>query len=216
MNNRDWRDLARWNNLDNPDKIEVGQVVRVVPPGAGFMPGQVAVGTQVSASSDDGFGDAPVVTMNPSRQLPPLAPTVVEPIPPQPSVGKGSAWGSGQLEFMWPARGSISGNFDGSKNKGIDISGSVGDPIFASADGRVVYAGAGLLGYGNLIILQHNNTFLTAYAHNKSILVKENQSVRRGQKIAEMGASDTNSVKLHFEIRRSGKPVNPYDYLPSR
>jgi lipoprotein NlpD len=94
--------------------------------------------------------------------------------------------------------------------------GSVGDPVSAAADGRVVYAGAGLRGYGNLIILKHNNTYLTAYAHNQTLLVKEDQTVRKGQKIAEMGNSDSDRVKLHFELRRQGKPVDPLKYLPAR
>ena len=105
--------------------------------------------------------------------------------------------------------------FDEAKNKGLDIAGKAGDPVLAAADGRVVYAGAGLRGYGNLIILKHNNTYLTAYAHNQTLLVKEDQSVRKGQKIAEMGTSDTDRVKLHFEIRRQGKPVDPSKYLPA-
>jgi lipoprotein NlpD len=106
--------------------------------------------------------------------------------------------------------------FDEQKNKGIDLGGRPGDPVLASADGRVVYAGAGLRGYGNLIILKHNNTYLSAYAHNQTLLVKEDQAVRKGQKIAEMGSSDTDRVKLHFEIRRQGKPVDPSRYLPPR
>ena len=106
--------------------------------------------------------------------------------------------------------------FDDAKNKGIDIAGRAGDAVIASADGRVVYAGAGLRGYGNLIILKHNNTFLTAYAHNQTLLVKEDQTVKKGQKIAEMGNSDSEKVKLHFEIRRQGKPVDPAKYLPPK
>ena len=106
--------------------------------------------------------------------------------------------------------------FDDAKNKGLDIAGRAGDAVIASADGRVVYAGAGLRGYGNLIILKHNNTFLTAYAHNQVLLVKEDQNVKRGQKIAEMGNSDSEKVKLHFEIRRQGKPVDPAKYLPPK
>jgi lipoprotein NlpD len=106
--------------------------------------------------------------------------------------------------------------FDELKNKGVDIAGRAGDPVLAAADGRVVYAGSGLRGYGNLVILKHNNTFLTAYAHNQSLLVKEDQAVKQGQKIAEMGSSDADRVKLHFEIRRLGKPVDPARYLPAR
>ena len=106
--------------------------------------------------------------------------------------------------------------FDEAKNKGVDLAGKVGDAVLAAADGKVVYAGAGLRGYGNLIILKHNNTYLSAYAHNQVLLVKEDQAVRKGQKIAEMGSSDADRVKLHFEIRRQGKPVDPAKYLPAR
>ena len=98
----------------------------------------------------------------------------------------------------------------------VSLGGKAGDPVVAAADGRVVYAGAGLRGYGNLVILKHNNTYLTAYAHNQTLLVKEDQTVRKGQKIAEMGNSDADRVKLHFEIRRQGKPVDPAKYLPPR
>jgi lipoprotein NlpD len=117
------------------------------------------------------------------------------------------------ISFQWPARGNLISGFDETKNKGLDIGGKLGDPVSAAADGRVVYAGAGLRGYGNLIILKHNNTFLTAYAHNQTLLVKEDQVIKRGQKIAEMGNSDADQVKLHFEIRRQGKPVDPSKYL---
>ena len=106
--------------------------------------------------------------------------------------------------------------FDEVKNKGFDIAGKAGDAVIAAADGKVVYAGSGLRGYGNLIILKHNNTFLTAYAHNQTLMIKEDQSVKKGQKIAEMGNSDADRVKLHFEIRRQGKPVDPAKYLPAR
>ena len=117
---------------------------------------------------------------------------------------------------MWPSSGNVIAGFDEVKNKGLDFAGSAGDPVLAAADGRVVYAGAGLRGYGNLIILKHNNTYLTAYAHNQLLLVKEDQTVKRGQKIAEMGNSDADRVKLHFEVRRQGKPVDPAKYLPGR
>jgi lipoprotein NlpD len=121
-----------------------------------------------------------------------------------------------EVGWSWPAPGNttVIAGFDEPRNKGLDIAGKLGDPVLASADGRVVYAGAGLRGYGNLIILKHNNTYLTAYAHNQTLLVKEDQTVRKGQKIAEMGSSDTDRVKLHFEIRRQGKPVDPAKYLP--
>ena len=124
--------------------------------------------------------------------------------------------GEDDLTFIWPVAGSMINGFDEAKNKGIDLAGKPGDAVLAAADGKVVYAGAGLRGYGNLIILKHNNTFLTAYAHNQALLVKEDQTVRKGQKVAEMGNSDADRVKLHFEIRRQGKPVDPTRYLPPR
>jgi lipoprotein NlpD len=124
--------------------------------------------------------------------------------------------GEDEIAFIWPSNGVLLAGFDEAKNKGLDLGGKAGDPVQAAADGRVVYAGAGLRGYGNLVILKHNNTYLTAYAHNQTLLVKEDQSVRKGQKIAEMGNSDADRVKLHFEIRRQGKPVDPAKFLPAR
>ncbi|CAG9201963.1 LysM domain-containing putative peptidase lipoprotein YgeR (fragment) [Burkholderia gladioli] len=111
-------------------------------------------------------------------------------------------------------RGPILNQFDDSKNKGVNIGGAAGTPVKAAADGRVVYAGNGLRGYGNLIIVKHDATYLTAYAHNRALMVKEGDSVTKGQKIAEMGNSDSDRVMLHFEVRRQGKPVDPLKYLP--
>ena len=103
--------------------------------------------------------------------------------------------------------------FDGNRNKGIDIGGKAGDAILAAEAGRVVYAGAGLRGYGNLLILKHSESLLTAYAHHRKLLVKEGEAVRQGQKIAEMGSSDADRVKLHFEVRRNGNAVDPAPYI---
>ena len=114
------------------------------------------------------------------------------------------------------ATGAVVAPFDEGKVKGLAFGGKAGDPVYAAADGKVVYAGSGLRGYCNLIILKHNNTYLTAYAHNQTLLVKEDQSVKRGQKIAEMGSSDSDTVKLHFEIRKQGKPIDPAKLLPPR
>ena len=111
---------------------------------------------------------------------------------------------------------SVSTPFDDARNKGLVFRGKAGDPVYAAADGRVVYAGSGLRGYGNLIILKHNPTYLTAYAHNQTLLVKDDQNVKRGQKIAEMGSTDADGVQLHFEIRRQGKPIDPARLLPPR
>lgn len=193
------RDLARWNNLSNPDLIEVGQVLRIAPPGAaveasGVVVRPVTSGGEVSAAAQ------------------PVKPAPVAPASPAPTA----AIADEGLGFIWPSNGSLIGGFDEVKNKGLDFAGKAGDPVLASADGQVVYAGAGLRGYGNLIILKHNNTFLTAYAHNQKLLVKEDQKVRKGDKIAEMGSTDSDRVKLHFEVRRQGKPVDPAKFLPAR
>ncbi|MRX28373.1 peptidoglycan DD-metalloendopeptidase family protein [Kangiella sp. HZ709] len=118
--------------------------------------------------------------------------------------------------WIWPYMGKVERSFVGTGKKGIDIVGNVGDPVRASAAGRVVYAGRGLRGYGNLVIIKHNNSFISAYAHNKSIDVKENEIIKAGQKIAELGSSDTDSPRLHFEIRYKGKPTDPLKYLPKR
>ncbi len=189
-NGQSGRDIARWNKLDNPNLIEAGQVLRVVPP----APEAPLVRPPATA----GTASAPAtVSSAPASPVAPAVPTAAE----------------DAISFQWPARGNLISGFDESKNKGLDIGGKAGDPVLAAADGRVVYAGAGLRGYGNLIILKHNNTYLTAYAHNQTLLVKEDQVIKRGQKIAEMGNSDADQVKLHFEIRRQGKPVDPAKYL---
>lgn len=198
---QNWRDIGRWSNLENPNLIEVGQVLRVIPP----VESSVAVARPVTSGSVTPIGPA----------SPASAPTQSTSAA-KPTATTAPATGDEDLAWIWPAQGSVLAGFDEAKNKGMDIAGKAGDPVMASADGRVVYAGAGLRGYGNLIILKHNNTFLTAYAHNQTLLVKEDQSVRKGQKIAEMGASDADRVKLHFEIRRQGKPVDPAKFLPAK
>jgi len=201
------RDIARWNALENPNKIEVGQVLRVVPPAS-----EESVVAKPVASSK--VSSTPLQSQTQSAAKNEPAPAAAAPAAVSESVAKS---GEDNVSFAWPAKGTIVGAFDESKNrKGVDIGGAAGDPVLASADGKVVYAGGGLRGYGNLIILKHNNTYLTAYAHNQSLLVKEDQTVKKGQKIAEMGNSDTDSVKLHFEVRKLGKPVDPAQYLPAR
>ncbi len=119
------------------------------------------------------------------------------------------------VSWMWPADGKVVGTFEGGK-KGVDIAGKAGQAVLAAGAGKVMYAGSGIRGYGNLVIIKHTNNLLSAYAHNQAILVKEGQSVTKGQKIAEMGKSDSDTVKLHFEIRQQGKPVDPSKYLPPR
>ena len=127
-----------------------------------------------------------------------------------------AAAGADDVGWIWPANGKTIGTFSEGSNKGVDIAGKAGDAVIAAGDGKVVYSGTGLRGYGKLVIIKHNNTYLSAYAHNQNILVKEGQSVTKGQKIAEMGNTDADQVKLHFEVRRSGKPVDPLKYLPQR
>lgn len=215
---QNWRDIVRWNNVENPNIIEVGQVLRVVPPGSETS---LVVTRPVTSSTVTAAPAAPASAplQAASAARPASAPAVAAapaPAPaPAPSPAPASA-GEDEIAWIWPAHGVVLADFDEAKNKGFDIAGKLGDAVVASADGRVVYSGAGLRGYGNLIILKHNNTFLTAYAHNQTLLVKEDQTVKKGQKIAEMGSSDTDRVKLHFEIRRQGKPVDPAKYLPPR
>jgi lipoprotein NlpD len=193
-NGQSWRDLMTWNNLDNPNLLEVGQVLRVAPPDS--LPQASGVVVQPIGRQTD----VPVST-RPAAPAVPAAPV---------------AAASSLSDFVWPANGRVIAAFDEAKNKGIGIAGQAGDPIVAAADGQVVYAGSGLRGYGNLIIIKHNNTYLTAYAHNRALLVKEDQRVSKGQKIAEMGNTDADQVKLHFEVRRQGKPVDPAKYLSAR
>ena len=118
------------------------------------------------------------------------------------------------IEFGWPAHGRVMQAFAETNNKGLDIGGKPGDPVLAAASGRVMYTGTGIRGYGKLIVIKHDNNFNSVYAHNREILVKEGQNVTRGQRIAELGDTDADAPKLHFEIRKSGKPVDPAKYLP--
>ncbi|MDR7375832.1 lipoprotein NlpD [Rhodoferax ferrireducens] len=211
-----WKDIARWNGLDNPNLIEVGQVLRVVSPNATVT--ENGVTTRPVASSTVTATPVPAASAPASTASAASAPSSAASAAaskPAPVVAP-AAIGEDDVAFIWPTSGSLIAGFDEAKNKGLDLGGKTGDAVLAAADGRVVYAGAGLRGYGNLLILKHNNTYLTAYAHNQTLLVKEDQAVRKGQKIAEMGSSDADRVKLHFEIRRQGKPVDPAKYLPNR
>ncbi|HYD75719.1 peptidoglycan DD-metalloendopeptidase family protein [Ramlibacter sp.] len=217
---QNWRDIGRWNNIDNPNVIEVGQVLRVSPPDTVVArpvpPSSVAPAPAASASQPAPAASSPASTASAPASSAPRG--TVTTASPGPAASQPPVPAEEEIAWGWPAPGnsSVIGSFDEVRNKGLDIGGKTGDPVLAAADGRVVYAGAGLRGYGNLIILKHNNTYLTAYAHNQTLLVKEDQTVRKGQKIAEMGSTDTDRVKLHFEIRRQGKPVDPARLLPPR
>jgi lipoprotein NlpD len=222
-----WHDLARWNSLADPNHLEVGQVLRVIPPAGESAPGTVVSTTTTTTA-------VPAATFKP---LPPIANKAdakasgAASASAPATVAAGSAvplTGAAQppvaaprdndddLTWAWPAAGPVVAPFDDAKTKGLAIGGKAGDPVYAAADGRVVYAGSGLRGYGNLVIVKHNANYLTAYAHNQALLVKEDQIVKRGQKIAEMGSTDADRVQLHFEIRKQGKPVDPSRLLPSR
>jgi lipoprotein NlpD len=204
-----WRDVAKWNSLENPNRIEVGQVLRVVPPGvdaASVMAKPIASAAKVEARPLD--AKPPVASASAASAAAVVA--AKEPL----KEGAGSddenlAWG-------WPVSLPVSAGFDEQRNKGLDFAGKPGDAVLAVADGRVVYAGSGLRGYGNLVIIKHNNTYLTAYAHNRAMLVEQDQVVRKGQRIAEMGSTESDTVKLHFEVRKLGKPVDPSKLLPAR
>jgi lipoprotein NlpD len=206
-NGQNWKDLVKWNNLDNPNVIEVGQVLRVLPPGTdpnslGTKPVTTAkVETRPLGAATAASGAASGAAVSPGASAP-ATPAARD--------------GDDDINWIWPANGPVANSFDDTKSKGLAITGKAGDPVLAAADGRVVYAGSGLRGYGNLVILKHNNTYLTAYAHNQTLLVKEDQAVRRGQKIAEMGSTDADRVQLHFEIRKLGKPIDPAKLLPPR
>ncbi|CAM3883051.1 peptidoglycan DD-metalloendopeptidase family protein [Roseateles saccharophilus] len=200
-NGQSWRDVAKWNSLENPNRIEVGQVLRVVPPGA-----------DPSAVTAKPIATAPKVESRPLDVKPPVAAASV----PATAASTSSASEDDGIAWGWPVTQPISAGFDDQRNKGLDFAGKPGDPVLAVADGRVVYAGSGLRGYGNLVIIKHNNTYLTAYAHNRAMLVEQDQVVRKGQRIAEMGSTESDTVKLHFEVRKLGKPVDPAKLLPPR
>lgn len=242
---QDHRDIAAWNAIANPSSIKEGQVLRVIPPGVaepadGAVAKPIATGSGVeSRPLDQPTAGSPATTsgllkreprvgkepysdeayarlnrlpdtLPPAEAKPESKPQTTAPAP-APAVA-----GPDDVAWMWPTTSKVSAPYNESGNKGLDFAGKAGDPVLAASDGKVVYAGSGLRGFGELVIVKHNATYLSAYAHNRKILVKEGQQVTRGQKIAEMGNTDSDSVKLHFEIRKQGKPVDPAVYLPKR
>jgi len=203
-NGQSWRDVAKWNSLENPNRIEVGQVLRVVPPGV-----------DPSAVTAKPIASTAKVESRPLDAKPPVA-AASAPTASSTGTSTPAASEDDSMAWGWPVAQSISAGFDEQRNKGLDFAGKPGDPVLAVADGRVVYAGSGLRGYGNLVIIKHNSTYLTAYAHNRAMLVEQDQVVRKGQRIAEMGSTESDTVKLHFEVRKLGKPVDPAKLLPPR
>ena len=239
-NGLDYKDLAAWNNIADPAHIQPGQTLSMRPP----APAQPQAGVQVQPAIAPGavevrpLGGEPrgrteapriapeLLKTGPKalklpyseenlamllRQSPPKPQSQLE-SPTQPPV---AVEGPDSVAWMWPASGRVLAGFSEATNKGVDIVGKIGDPVHASASGRVVFSGTAR-GYGKLVIIKHNETYLSAYAHNSNVLVKEGQNVVRGQKIAEIGDTDSPQAKLHFEIRRLGKPVDPLKLLPAR
>lgn len=187
----DYKELAQWNNLAAPYALNAGQRIRLVPPG--FERGERA----------------------PSKTRTHIANPKTSPTVAAPRVTH-DARNDVTMTWQWPTRGELLSRFDANDalKKGVNIGGQLGQRVHAASSGKVVYSGSGLIGYGKLIILKHNDTFLSAYAHNKELLVHEGEIVEGGRPIAEMGSSGSNVVMLHFEIRRDGVPVDPLMYLP--
>jgi len=224
------RDVAAWNNIDNPNVIRVGQQLRIAPPEgvavAKPIAGPAAVEIRPLAagvpSNTDTLKREPKGGKQPyteqavaavqkpadAHSQQPVAPPRVEPRPAEPA--------GSELNWAWPSGGRVLAPYVEGGSKGVDIEGRIGEPVLAAEAGKVTYAGSGIRGYGNLIIVQHAHGFQSVYAHNSKLLAKESQQVARGQKIAELGNSDADQAKLHFEIRRQGKPLDPLRLLPSR
>jgi lipoprotein NlpD len=211
---RDWRDIARWNGIEDPNKIRVGQVLRVAPQPTDKPSDPVAAAAPVAPATS--VQARPLGGAAPSAPAPGVpAPTATVPPAPEPAKpAAGAAAAASGIEWLWPLKGPVLEQFNETRNKGIDIGGKEGEPVVAAGDGQVVYVGNGLRGYGNLVILKHDDDFVSAYAHNREVLVKKDAHVKRGQKIAEVGRTDADRPKLHFEIRRAGKPLDPLTMLP--
>ena len=199
----DYRELAQWNSLDDPTRIRTGQVLKVARPGEtpGVTVGKLGASSRIEARPLDAPAPAPA---KPAATTAAAAPAAA----PSPAVP------GGPLKFIWPAKGKVIAAFEQTRGKGVDIDGRLGDPIIAAAGGKVTYVGSGIRGLGKMLIIQHSDEFLTVYAHTSQIVVKEQQVVASGQKIAEIGSSDAERPMLHFQIRKSGRPLDPKQYLP--
>lgn len=222
----DYREVAAWNNVD-PASIKTGQQLRLTPPdGVATAPVKPVPGGVETRPLDGGAPSA-----DPNMKTQPLAQRVpysdeayarmakLQPKPEvkaetKPETKPDTPRGDGEVDWSWPTAGKVIANFNDGSNKGVVIAGKMGQPVNASAAGRVIFSGTGIRGLGKLVVIRHNSNYLSVYAHNNTLLVKEGQNVGKGQKIAEMGNSDADQVKLHFEIRRQGKPVDPLKLLP--
>jgi lipoprotein NlpD len=213
-------DLVAWNALMDPNQILVGQAIRVAPEGSdmGATATAIPIAPGVASTPVPQAGsvagapplkEGPIGGRAPYSEQAAATPPMPDPAAPQVAPATGGQW-------QWPARGAVIAGYNEASNKGLDIGGRVGDPVFASAAGKVVYAGSGLRGYGKLIVIKHNQDYNSVYAHNDKLLVKEDDQVTQGQQIAELGSSESDRPKLHFEIRKQGKAVDPTGYLPAR
>jgi lipoprotein NlpD len=226
----DYHDLAAWNHLTDINHIRVGQLLQIQPPGGQGAATGAAQAIPLNQPAVAAQSVEAVTTINqPQAVKLRWSPEAVKQVEaadagavstatsaPQAASDKSTAEASPAGNWVWPTAGKVISNFGGSgiDGKGIDIAGTRGQPVDAVAAGKVVYSGSGLHGYGKLVIIKHSATFLTAYAHNEEVLVKEGQSVTRGQQIATMGDSDADRVELHFEVRQLGQPVDPMKFLP--
>jgi len=238
----DHRELALWNKLEDPSRIRVGQELRVaaaedrgaVQVGSARLPGEVearpigsTAGTAQPVAQEGGMKTSPKALRLPyseqnlaSLARPDARPEAVKPaaaaapapagVPPSAAPERAAD----SINFIWPAKGRVVTGFSEPRSKGVDIAGNMGDPVVAAAAGRVIYVGSGIPGLGKFIVVRHENGFNTVYAHNREILVKMDQNLARGQKIAELGNSDADAPKLHFQIRKFGTPLDPMKYLP--
>jgi lipoprotein NlpD len=248
-NGQSYRDVAAWNNIDNPNMIRVGQALRVAPP---QQQEDVAGGVIKPIKTTDVEEIRPIGTSAPAGAMPSGAPAAgLATLKQDPKGGKqpysDEAWARAQREaaapvapasakptepaaapadkavaavpdettdWVWPTAGKVGTSFAEGSSKGIDIPAKAGQPVLAASGGTVTLVSSAVRGYGNLVVIKHSQTLLSVYAHNSKVLVEEKQTVTKGQKIAEVGATDTDSPKLHFEIRRMGKPVDPLKFLP--
>ena len=237
----DYRELAIWNGIENPSALRVGQQLQVRAPADAVVtaPLKGATGTVQAQPLGGSLPASPAPSAAPpgaaanvvteprgirvpyseqalaqvAKPPPTSAPAVSE--APRTEARPETPRGPEEVDWAWPVRGKVIGTFNDSSSKGIAIAGKLGQPVLASAPGRVIFSGTGIRGFGKLVVIKHNNTYLSVYAHNSELSVKEGQNVTKGQKIAEMGNTDADRVKLHFEIRRLGKPVDPLKLLPS-
>ncbi|MEK6707797.1 MAG: peptidoglycan DD-metalloendopeptidase family protein [Pseudomonadota bacterium] len=246
-----YKDLAEWNNIENPNAIDIGQQLSLSPPAQSAQPSLFSLSEpapspaaetpvprvvtesrgKFDANTDKlktepkafklAYSEQTLAQLKGSADTPPVLTARADAaaervakidIEPQPQSAESNP--DERIDWIWPTQGKVLEGFTES-SKGVDIAGKTGQAVLASAPGKVVYSGSGLRGYGNLIIIKHNDTYLSAYAHNSKLLMKEGQTVTRGQKIAEMGNTDASQIKLHFEIRKHGKPVDPLQHLPA-